>query len=218
MKHIIRTFLFAGLPAVLPAVVLVGLVAACTSAPPAPEDAFYRLSPRADAPVIQAPLLKGVIEVDRFAASGSMANRPVLFVEPGSNAISEYHYHFWIEAPPILLQNALVSYLRSAGIAERVVTPELRVSPDYTVRGRLMRLETLVGDMPKGVAEFELSLRRERDGALLVLGEYIGEVPSVRNGVKTDVVAIEQAANNAFRDFVADIQKNGVQGLGAQNK
>lgn len=208
MKHFIRTSLSA--------VLLVGLVAGCASAPPAPEDAFYRLSPRAAAPLVGEPMLKGSVEVDRFAASGSLANRPVLFLEAGSNAVSEYHYHFWIEAPPILLQNALVSYLRSTGIAERVVNPEMRVSPDYTVQGRLMRLETLVGETPKGVVEVELSLRRESDGALLVLGEYASEVPSASKGIKADVLAIEKAANNAFQKFVADIQAQGIQVQGTQ--
>lgn len=207
MKHFIRTS--------FPALLLVGLVAACASAPPAPEDAFYRLSPRAAAPLAGTPVLKGAIEVDRFVASGSLANRPVLYVEAGSNAVSEYHYHFWIEAPPILLQNALVSYLRSGGIADRVATPEMRISPDYTVRGRLMRLETLVGETPKGVVEIELSLRRESDGALLVLGEYSSEVPASSKGVKADVLAIEQAANKAFEAFVADVQAQ-TQGVGAK--
>ena len=203
MTQIIKTkfsaLLFAGL--------VVSFVSACAVPPPAPEDAFYRLSPRADGSAVSTPKLKGVVEVDRFAASGSLANRPLLFSEPGSSAVSEYHYHFWIEAPPILLQNALVSYIRSTGIAERVVTPEMRVRPDYTIRGRLMRLETVQGTEAIGVAEFELSLRRESDGELVVLGEYRAEVPSGPNGVKTDVSAIEKAVNKAFEDFVADIQK-----------
>jgi len=203
MKQIIKSkfsaLLFTG--------VAVALLSACAAPPPAPEDAFYRLSPRADAPVSPAPKLKGVVEVDRFVAAGSLANRPLLFSEPGSSAVSEYHYHFWIEAPPILLQNALVSYMRSTGIVERVVTPEMRVRPDYTVRGRLMRLETVQGENAIGVAEFELSLRRESDGELLVLGEYRAEVPSGADGVRTDVSAIEKAVNKVFEDFVADIQK-----------
>lgn len=198
MKHLMR---------LVPALLVAGLVSACAAPPPAPEDAFYRLSPRAQAPAATMALLDGVVEVDRFAASGSLANRPLLFAEPGSNAVSEYHYHFWIEAPPVLLQNALVSYMRSANVSKRVVTPEMRVRPDYTVRGRLMRLETIHGETPIGVAEFELSLRRESDGELVVLGEYRAEVSSGANGIKTDVAAIEKAVNNAFHDFVAAIQK-----------
>lgn len=191
---------------IAPALVSVGLLAGCGSAPSVPEDSFYRLNPRAEQAVADKPVLDGVVEVDRFAASGSIANRPLLFSEPGSSAVSEYHYHFWIEAPPILLQNALVSYLRSANLSKRVVTPEMRVSPDYTIRGRLMRLETVLSEPPVGIAELELSLRRESDGELLVLGEYRAEVPSGPNGVRTDVSAIEKAVDKAFGEFVADIQ------------
>ena len=182
------------------------LLSACGVAPPVPEDAFYRLSPRATAPVADKPVLDGVVEVDRFAASGSIANRPLLFSEPGSTAVSEYHYHFWIEAPPILLQNALVSYLRSANLSTRVVTPDMRVRPDYTIRGRVMRLETVLSEPPLGIVELELVLRDERSGELMVLGEYRAEVTSGPDGVGNDVSAIEQAVNKAFADFVADVQ------------
>lgn len=199
MRRIIKT--------IAPALFVAGLVSACAAPPPAPEDAFYRLSPRAESAVAAQSLLKGAVEVDRFAAAGSLANRPLLFSEPGSNAVNEYHYHFWIEAPPMLLQSALVSYLRSAGVAEQVVTPAMRVRPDYTVQGRLMRLETITGQTPTGVAEFELSLRRESDGKLLVLGEYRAEVPSGSNGVVTDAAAIEKAAGKAFAQFVGDIAR-----------
>ena len=197
MRRIITT--------IAPAFFVAGLLSACAAPPPVPEDAFYRLSPRADSPVAPQPLLEGAVEVGRFAAAGSLGNRPLLFSKPGSNAVSEYHYHFWIEAPPMLLQSALVSYLRSAGVAEQVVTPDMRVRPDYTVQGRLMRLETITGPTPSGVAEFELSLRRERDGKLLVLGEYRADVPSGANGVGTDAAAIEKAVDKAFAAFVADI-------------
>ena len=184
--------------------VTLGLVAACAAPPPVPGDKFYRLDTTATTPGDIA--LDGVVEVDRFVASGSLANRPLLFAEPGSNAVSEYHYHFWIEAPPILLQSALVSYLRSAKVAKRVVTPEMRVTPDYTVMGRVLRLETVRGAQPTGAVTFELALRREADNELLVLGEYRAEVLSGSNGIQTDVAAIEQAVNDAFARFAVDIR------------
>ncbi len=185
-------------------VVALGLVGACATPPPAPEDKFYRLDTIAAEP--GAVALDGVLEVDRFVASGSLANRPLLFSEPGSNAVSEYHYHFWIEAPPIMLQSALVSYLRSAKVAKRVVTPEMRVRPDYTIMGRVLRLETVRGAQPSGAVTFELTLRREADGELMVLGEYRSEVRSATNGISTDVAAIEKAVDDAFARFTADIR------------
>lgn len=183
------------------------LLSACAAPAPVPQDMFYRLDPAATASGVSGQVvLDGAVEVDRFVASGSLANRPLLFSQPGSNAVSEYHYHFWIEAPPILLQSALVSYLRSAKVAARVVTPEMRVSPEYTVMGRVLRLETVRGKTPLGAVAFELSLRREKDGELLVLGEYRAEVPSATNGIGTDVTAIEKAVDDAFASFVADIR------------
>jgi len=182
----------------------VGLLAACTTPPPVPEDSFYRLTPQAD---LGTMVLDGSVEVDRFVASGSLANRPLLFSDKGSNAVNEYHYHFWIEAPPILLQGALVSYLRSSGVAKRVVTPKMRVTPDYIIGGRILRLETVRDDKPIGAVTFELTLRRQSDGELLVLDEYRAEIPSAKNGIETDVGAIEQAVNEAFASFVADIRK-----------
>jgi len=190
----------------LVAALAVGVLAACSTPPPVPEDSFYRLSPHASE--AGALVLDGSVEVDRFVASGSLANRPLLFSDKGSNAVNEYHYHFWIEAPPILLQGALVSYLRSSGVAKRVVTPEMRVSPEYTIGGRILRLETVRADKPIGAVTFELTLRRQSDGELLVLDEYRAEIPSAKNGIETDVGAIETAVNEAFASFVADIRKS----------
>lgn len=205
MKHLHKK-LFASL---VPAILGVALLSACGTPPPVPDDSFYRLNPRTVE--TGALALDGVVEIERFIASGSLANRPLLFSDKGSNAVNEYHYHFWIEAPPILLQGALVSYLRSDGVAKRVVTPEMRVQPDYTIGGRILRLETMRSSPPTGVVAFELTLRRQSDGELLVLNEYRAEITSAKNGVETDVFAIEQAVDEAFSAFVADIRTSAPQ-------
>ncbi|HEY9163784.1 MAG TPA: ABC-type transport auxiliary lipoprotein family protein [Magnetovibrio sp.] len=184
--------------------VALGLLGACAAPPPAPDDQFYRLDLVASNP--GPTVLDGVIEVDRFVASGALANRPLLFSQPGSNAVSEYHYHFWMEPPPILLQSALVSYLRSDNVATRVVTPEMRTTPNYSIMGRILRMEVVRGANPVGAVTFELTLRRESDDKLLVLGEYRSEMPAGANGMQTDVAAIELAAKEAFANFVADIR------------
>ena len=183
-----------------------GILTGCAAPPPAPEDQFYRLSVSAQP---GAQVLDGAVEVGRFDASGALGNRPLLYVDEGSNALTEYHYHFWLEAPPVLLQGALVSYLRGANVAARVVTPEMRARPDYTVTGRVMRLETVRGAPSIAAVTLELSLRREADGEILVLGEYAAEVPAGQRGIQTDVAALERAVDDAFARFVADIRAQG---------
>ncbi len=107
--------------------VMLGFLSACAAPPSAPEDNFYGLSPMAATTMKRS--LDGVVEVERFVASGALGNRPLLYREPGSNVLRGYNSHLWLDAPPTLLQNALVSYLRSAGAARQVVTPEMRAPP-----------------------------------------------------------------------------------------
>jgi len=180
-------------------------LSACASAPAVPEDAFYRLTPVSDQAGAQT--IDGVVEVGRFAASGALGNRPLLMTDRGSNAVTEYNYHFWIESPPSLLQSVLVSSLRSSKVAKQIVTPEMRVTPDYTVTGRVLRMETVRGSQPSGVVAFELSLRNESTGKIVVLKEYLSEVPSSNDRVQDGAKALEQAVNKAFSSFIADVRK-----------
>ncbi|PHS74062.1 MAG: ABC transporter [Rhodospirillaceae bacterium] len=182
-----------------------GALSACGSAPVVPEDAFYRITPQAEAS--GNSVIDGIVEVGRFAASGSLGNRPLLLTYRDSNEVTEYNYHFWIESPPILLQSALVSYLRLANVAAQVVTPEMRVTPDYTITGRVLRFETVRGAQPAGVVGFELALRQERTDKILVLKEYTADVAASQDRVQDGAVALEQAVNQAFQNFVSDIRK-----------
>ncbi|MFC1673007.1 ABC-type transport auxiliary lipoprotein family protein [Pseudomonadota bacterium] len=185
--------------------VVVSTLAACGGGGAAiPDDQFFRLNTTA-APASSA-VLDGTVEVERFSASGVFSKRPVLYSEPGSNAVSEYIYHFWTDSPPVLLQAAMVSHLRASGVADRVVTPDLRVRADYTVLGRVIRMETVRGASPTGVVTLELALRREKDGELLVLGEYSAEIAADGRDIHAAVQAIDAAVNDAFKAFVQDMK------------
>ncbi|MCK5167910.1 MAG: membrane integrity-associated transporter subunit PqiC, partial [Rhodospirillaceae bacterium] len=155
----------------------------------------------------QSSMLKdATVEIARFVADGSVSNRPILYSSDANpNSVSEYNYHFWIESPPTLIKDALVSYMRAAGVANRVVTPEMRVSSDYSVLGRIKRLEIYTGKKHMGVAAFEIGLRRNSDGELILLNEYESMVEAKNNSVGSVITAVEKATEEVFSRFVADI-------------
>ncbi|MCK5546739.1 MAG: membrane integrity-associated transporter subunit PqiC [Rhodospirillaceae bacterium] len=179
---------------------------ACSAAPTVPQDNFYRITPK-PASVQQNSMLKdATVEIARFVADGSVSNRPILYSgDANPNSVSEYNYHFWIESPPTLIKDALVSYMRAAGVANRVVTPEMRVSSDYSVLGRIKRLEIYTGKKHMGVAAFEIGLRRNSDGELILLNEYESMVEAKNNSVGSVITAVEKATEEVFSRFVADI-------------
>ena len=192
----------------LPALGLIaaGFLAACGSAAPVPEDKFYRLV--VSAPSSSKTLFPGIMEVDRFVADGLTAGRPIVYSETGKPfQVKEFHYHFWTQPPTVMLRDELVSYLRARKISDTVVTPEMRVTPDYILTGKIKRLEKVLGDPPKAVLELELGLRKESGDKILLLDTYRVETVSDGPGVDAAVKSLNTALTTIFGKFVHDLSK-----------
>jgi hypothetical protein len=88
--------------------------------------------------------LEGVLLVRAFDASGLLRERPLLYSASGSSTeLQQHDYQYWTDTPPRMLQDQLVAYLRRSGIADSVVTPDLRTAADFEVIGKVERLELL---------------------------------------------------------------------------
>lgn len=179
---------------------------ACASAEPVPADHYYRLDVAAPAP-FQQPKLNGILEVERLVADGVTAGRPVVYSESTESLeLKTYHYHFWSEPPTVLLQRALVDALRTAKVAQEVVTPDSRVRPDYVLTGGVKRMEQVVdGGGDKALLELELVLRGERSGNLMLLRSYRVEQPVDGSGMSAFVGAMNAAVSEVFERFRADL-------------
>lgn len=190
----------------LSAAALLVLVSACTQ-PALPEDHYYRLggaAPKAGA----GGALSGIVEVNRFIASGLTASRAIVYTDSTTaREVRAYHYHLWAEPPPIMLQNALVSYLRAANAAPTVVTPDMRVEPDFIVSGKIRRFEQVRGAAGKVNVELELSVKRSRDDKLILLKPYAVSVGTKGATVGEAVTRISQGINAIYAKFLSDIPR-----------
>lgn len=190
------------------AVVLLGILTACATQPPVPQDKFYRLQATSASDPLPAPVLSGVLEVERFSADGLTAGRPIVYADASDpNQLREYNYHFWTQPPTVMLRDELVTYLRQAGVAKSVVTPEMRLDADHVLTGRIRMLEQIVGSKAGTAMELEISLRNPRDGKLLFLKSYRHEVAQSATGVAAAVDSLNEALNIIYADLLADIKK-----------
>jgi cholesterol transport system auxiliary component len=115
-----------------------GLLVGCGSAPPVPEDQYYRLQAVYTTKPLAHKTLPGTIEVDRFVADGLTSQRAVVYSEIETpNQVRVYHYDFWIKPPTVMLRDELVSFLRASKISDAVVTPEMRVNSEYALTGKI---------------------------------------------------------------------------------
>ncbi|NQW00600.1 MAG: membrane integrity-associated transporter subunit PqiC [Rhodospirillales bacterium] len=185
------------------------LTVACGSAPPVPEDQYFRLQAVYAAEPMASPALPGTIEVDRFVADGLTSERPIVYSEAGKpNQVKAYHYQFWTQPPTVMLRDELVSFLRAAKISDSVVTPEMRVKADYALTGKIKHLEQVA--MKSGyrtILEIELGLRNPGTGKLLFLDSYRLENDAGGASVAAAVESLNTALSIVYADFLSSISK-----------
>ena len=171
------------------------LVTAHCASGPAPKDHFYRLETQPPSRAREVARLPGTLEVGRFRSDAVTGERQLVYRETQTaTEIQRHAYHRWVDAPPLMFQVETAAFLRAAGAAERVITPEVRVRPDYLLSGRIVRLERILEDSPPlAVLELELNITRA-SGAELVLQRSYREERQVDGSGVADAVRAYNAA------------------------
>ncbi len=184
---------------------LLAALAGCFgAAPPVPKEQYFRLI--ADAPAAQsAKPISGGIEVVPFAAEGVMSERPLLFTADGGRKLEQRNYAYWTDAPPQMLRDQMVTYLREAAVADRVVPSELRLETDYTVRGTVKRLEQLVGSRSGAVISLEIAVIEKSNDRLILSEVYTAEKPTSGERIDDAVAALNSGLDEIFAAFTADL-------------
>ncbi len=185
------------------AAAVVALLAACAQPAP-PGDNFYRLEIAEPAQRQGAPWLPGVLEINRLDTDGVLAERALAYQDK-DGSLARYRYDLWAESPGGLILDQLVETLRAANAATQVVTPDLRVPPDWALRGKLKRFELLPA-ANKVVVRLQLSVVSAKDGALVLLETYAAEAPSAADP-KSAAIALARATADIFDRFTADLAK-----------
>ena len=174
------------------------------SAPTVPKEQYFRLV--ATAPTSQsAKPISGGIEIVPFAGEGVMTERPLLFTADNGRKLEQRNYAYWTDAPPQMLRDQLVAYLRQTGIADSVVPSELRIESTYVVRGTIKRLEQLVGSKSGAVISLELAVVEEKSDRLVLSKVYTSEKPTSGENIDDAVAALNAGLDEIFAAFAGDL-------------
>ncbi len=170
-----------------------------------PQDHYYRLNLTAPERLEQ-PVLSGTLVVKRFAADGMLQARGIIYSQPDRPLeVESYHYHHWTDIPPVMLQELLVGYLRAANAAPGIVDEAQDVEPDYILKGRIKRLERVVGTSFGGVIDLELSLIQASSRRVILHRAYRQQVLAGNRTVAGTVAALNQALANIYAGFLSDL-------------
>lgn len=177
-------------------------LSACQSAPPVPENRYYRVhASSAAAPA--TPVLKTEVAVLPLRAEGLYSERALLFSD-GARTLQQYHYHHWLYAPNRLLQEFLVGQFGQAGLAAKVHRAEHTNESAYAVSGRIVNLERIA---PQNKARVTLELRLDKHGKRLWQQIYSAEEVMAENSIPAYVLSTEHALQRIAADFVGDVRR-----------
>ena len=189
------------------AMLLAGAWLACASEP-APRDHFYRLEVAMPA-ALPSPALPGVLEIDRLRVEAIAQGRRLLYRDASlPNVIGQYNYHFWADPPGLMLQDQLVRSLRAAGAAKGVVPSGIHVDSDYSLKGRLVRLERHTGSGAARIAvEIAFVLLATRENELLLQENYAEERTVDGGDFGASITAYEDAIGAIFQRLLDDLPR-----------
>jgi ABC-type uncharacterized transport system auxiliary subunit len=182
------------------------LVSACSVQPPVPEDHFYRL-PAASLKAVLAPLANE-LAVKRFVTDGLHSERAMLYSEPDQPlSLKQYHYHYWNDAPPSMIQEHIIYSFRHAGVSKQVVNYDPARRSEYTLKGKIRRFEQINrGSSSSIVIDIELRLDN-KSGDPVLIKDYSKELSTSSSAPHALVTAFAEALSAIYAEFIADWEK-----------
>ncbi len=181
--------------------ILCAALVACGSAPK--KDTFYRLGD--SVPQAGNTLGATLVHIPPFHANGLLSERALVYAHAGGTALEQYNYHFWVDSPRVLLQQALIDAL--SGEAGLRVTREPDYAAAYTVDGRIRRFERAGAE---GAASAELALEIElfagRSTEAVVSRTYTRSIKLERDTPAACAAALASASREVLLEFVTELK------------
>ncbi len=183
------------------------LLSGCLGGQPSP-DYFYRLHVPDPSTRLDPSPLNGTLQVTRPWANALTSERHLVYRKDGNTSQLNHHaYHRWVDSPTLLFQQEMTQYLRKAGLAQQVVTPEMRTKADYALSCRIARLERVLDQSPRVILELELGITSMKDRRTLLLRTYREEQQTKDLEVAASIKAYNQALANILHRFITDTSK-----------
>jgi ABC-type uncharacterized transport system auxiliary subunit len=183
------------------------LLAGCGSAPPAPEERYYRLAMSQPPLTIGQPLLSGVLLVGSLDSSTLHLERTILYTDAAQpDELLRYHYHSWIDTPPRLVQSFLEHYLRQRQLADTVMIDDAHSDWSYLLQGRLGHFERVLdGEGSRVEVAMTLTLFVKDSNRPMLIRDYHVRQPVAGDSINATVAAFALATERLADSFYADL-------------
>lgn len=182
------------------------LISGCAGRGSVPEDHFYRLPDIRPTKTYDEHVFNASFGIAPLRAQGLTGDRAILYVDASRPfEIQRYYYHHWTDSPPALIQEHLLGYLRTSGIAAEVSRYEPGMQAGAIIDGTLLHFERVIGSDGISV-EVALELDfRNRDNVTSWHKEYHVTVPVKNASLHATIEGFGAALQRIFDAFTTDL-------------
>jgi len=172
-----------------------------------PQDQFYRLAEVTyhGKPV---PSLVNVLAVSVPDSDVLHRERAILFSHVDEPLkLQRYHYHHWTHIPTKMIQDNLIDFLRTSGIAGEVIRYGERSRIDAEIGGQLRRFERVLGSgTAQVVVELELFFHSRNGNKFSLQKVYKQQLDVKDDAMHASAAAFSKALEKIYTDFIEDIR------------
>jgi len=186
------------------------LLGACSSSAPIPEDRFYELNPKVTVSLPKASLTGG-LSITHIGADTLRSGRAILYRDVSRPLeLGRYHYEFWAEKPPQMIQHALLDTLRQSGVADRVQAEGRRSHFRYELDVKVRRFEALIETgRSRADVELEAVLGMADSGDPVWMKVYRQQIDARPGDMHALADAMQQGLEQIFEQLIGDLKAAG---------
>ena len=193
----------------IPLALLIFVLAGCQSMPPVPADKYYRIEAVTTEAKVPA-ILNETLYIAPLRADGPYVERAMLYANAAqARELQQYHYLFWSEPPPVLLQAHMRASFEAMNVAPHVTDISMTSGIGYLLNVRILRLEKIndQGGGAHAVVSLHFVLQRTKSYEIMLERSYSAEVDMADTSQHGYVLACEAALKNIYDSFAKDIKK-----------
>ncbi len=130
-----------------------------------------------------------------------------ILYQVGSHEVGAYEYHRWVETPDRIVQNSLVSLLRSSARYSSVELQRSSVKSDYIVTGRIHEFSEVDKPEIHTRVSMEIELRDAASGRTVWSRSYKREEPVQGKEVSNVVDSLDRNLKQGLAETVTALQQ-----------
>lgn len=172
-----------------------------------PDDHYYRL-PELVAIKMTTPLLNGTLSVKRVITYGIYGERTLIYTDENNrNKLNRYHYHHWEKSPSKLIQDNIVQYLKSSGIAQNVISYSQNTHADYLLEAELISMHRDITSKDY-MADITINIQiyNKSNGAIYINKRYRSKITANSNELVSTIDAFGLSLKTIYDKLITDLQ------------